>query len=115
MPRPRQASKRARKRVEVRFGPDEPTFIGYSGNVSRTGVMVRPVRVFAPGTILQLELKFPAGSFRMRGFVVWAREGGVQWLSTGRVGMGITFIDPPEEFLRTVPESGARAGPPARS
>ncbi len=115
MPRPRQASKRARKRVEVRFGPDEPSFIGYSGNVSRTGIMVRTVRVFAPGTILHLELRFPAGAFRMRGVVAWAREGGVQWLSTGRVGMGITFIDPPEAFLRTISEGGAPAGPPARS
>ena len=99
MPKGKQTSKRARRRVEVRFGPDEPQFIGYSGNVSRTGIMVRAVRVFAPGTLLHLELKFPDGTFHVRGEVVWARQGPVQFLSTGRVGMGINFLELPDEFL----------------
>jgi len=30
---------------------------------------------------------------------VWAREGPVQFLSTGRVGMGITFLQPPADLL----------------
>ncbi len=99
MSKGKQASRRARRRVEVRFGPDDLQFIGYSGNVSRSGIMVRSVRVFAPGTVLNLELKFPDGTFRVRGEVVWAREGPVQFLSTGRVGMGITFLQPPVDFL----------------
>ena len=41
MPKGKQKNKRAHRRVEVRFGLDEPQFIGFSGNVSRTGVMVR--------------------------------------------------------------------------
>ena|SRR6058998_1718361 len=103
MRRPQQ-TKRARKRVEVRYGPDLPRFIGYSGNVSRTGIMVRATRVFAPGTVLHLEVKFPSGTYRVRGEVVWARAGNVQWLASGRIGMGINFIEPPEEFLSAIPE-----------
>jgi PilZ domain-containing protein len=99
MPKGKQTSRRARRRIEVRYGPDEPQFIGYSGNVSRSGIMVRAIRVFAPGTVLHLELKFPDGTFRLRGEVVWARQGPVQFLSTGRVGMGINFLEPPAEFL----------------
>jgi len=99
MRKDRQLSKRAHRRVEVRYGPDQPQFIGYSGNVSRGGIMVRAVRVFAPGTVLNLELKFPDGTFRVRGEVVWARQGPIQFLSTGRVGMGITFVQPSAEFL----------------
>ena len=95
----RQRSTRAHRRVEVRYGPDQPQFIGYSGNVSRSGIMVRAIRVFAPGTLLNLELKFPDGTFRVRGEVVWARQGPVQFLSTGRVGMGINFLQPSAEFL----------------
>ena len=99
MPQAKQKNKRARRRVEVRFGPDQPQFVGFSGNVSRTGIMVRAVRVFSPGTVLNLELKFPDGIFHVRGEVVWAREGPVQFLSTGRVGMGITFLQPPDDLL----------------
>ena len=99
MTKGRQSSRRAHRRIEVRYGPERPQFIGYSGNVSRSGIMVRAIRVFAPGTLLNLELKFPDGSFKVRGEVVWAREGPVQLMSTGRVGMGINFVGPSEEFL----------------
>ena len=83
----------------MRYGPEEPRFVGYSGNVSRSGIMVRTIRVFAPGTVLRLELKFPDRTFLVRGEVVWAREGPVQLLSTGRIGMGINFVSPPQDFL----------------
>jgi len=100
MPKGKQKSKRARKRVEVHYGVGDTRYVGFSGNVSRTGVMVRAAHVFPPGTVLDIELKFPANIFRVRGEVVWAREGSYQWVLTGRVGMGITFIEPPEDLLR---------------
>ena len=90
----KQNSRRARRRVQVRYGVGETRFIGYSGNVSRSGVMVRAARV------LDIELKFPDHTFRLRGEVVWAREGSYQWVLVGRVGMGINFIEPPEDLLR---------------
>jgi hypothetical protein len=107
MTKGKQSSRRARRRIEVRYGPDEPQYIGYSGNVSHSGIMVRAIRVFAPGTRLNLELKFPDGSFKVCGEVVWAREGPVQLLSTGRVGMGINFLQPSEEFLGYLERAGA--------
>jgi hypothetical protein len=97
-----QVAKRFRKRVEVRYGVKEPGFTGYSGNISASGMMVRAVRVFGPGVTLNLELKFPDGTIKVRGQVLWAREGTVQLLPTGRVGMGIRFIDPPAELLRAI-------------
>jgi hypothetical protein len=103
----KQGSRRVRRRVEVRFGPSEPRFIGYSRNLSRSGMMVGAVRVFAPGTVLNLEILLTGGTFRVRGMVIWAREGPVEWVHTGRVGMGITFLDPPEEFLSTLQQAGA--------
>ena len=99
MPRPTQGAQRVRRRIEVRYGPAGPRFIGYSGNLSRTGLMVRTTRVFRPGTVLSIELK-PAGrSIPLRGRVMWARKGSVQWLGTGRIGMGVHLIDPPDGFL----------------
>jgi hypothetical protein len=93
---------RLRRRLEIRYGPEEPQFIGFSGNVSKTGIMIRTTRVYPPGTILHIEVKHPSGTFRVRGQVRWARQGGVQWLSTGKVGMGIKLIDPPQEFIEAV-------------
>ena len=106
MPRGKQSNKRARRRVEVRYGPEALQHIGYSGNVSRSGIMVRTIRVFAPGTVLNLELKFPGGTFNVRGEVVWAREGPVQLLSTGRIGMGINFVSPSADFLSFLEKAG---------
>lgn len=85
--------------MEVRYGTRQPEITGYSGNVSSTGIMIRAVRVFAPGTILALELKLPSGTHRLRAQVTWAREGSVTLLSSGRVGMGLRFLDPPPEFV----------------
>ncbi len=91
-------ARRTRRRIEVHYGPDGPRHIGYSGNLSRTGMMVRAIRVFAPGTELILELKFQTRTLRLRGRVAWARQGSVEWLHTGRVGMGVSFIDPPADL-----------------
>ena len=77
--------------------------------------MVRAIRVFAPGTLLQLELKLPGGTVRVRGEVVWARQGTVAWLATGRVGMGISFIDPPEDILSRCQPPSDPGALPARS
>ena len=73
--------------------------IGYSGNISNTGMMIRTPNVLAPGTILDLELRLPHGSIAVTGLVVWARTGPMSWLATGRIGMGIRFIDPPADLV----------------
>ena len=97
--RRKTVTSRMRKRVEIRYGTDKPTLPGYSGNISRSGVMIRTTRVFGPGTILKLELKRPQGNLHLSGKVEWARAGGVSLLPTGRVGMGVKLIEPSEEFL----------------
>ena len=83
----------------MRYGPRKPDMTGYSGNISSTGIMIRAIRVFGPGTILHLEIHFPEKIILARGRVQWAREGTVQLLATGRIGMGVKFIDPPQELL----------------
>ncbi|HZI93144.1 MAG TPA: PilZ domain-containing protein [Patescibacteria group bacterium] len=103
----RKVFRRLRKRVEVRYGIKEPEHTGYSGNISRSGMMIRAIRVFGHGTILVLDLKFPEKTYRVRGSVSWAREGTVQYLSTGRVGMGIKFIDPPADLLAMLESGGS--------
>lgn len=95
-------SRRSRKRFPVRFGPARPEHIGYSGNVSASGMMIRTTRVFVPGTRLHLEVDLGPRQIRLLGTVVWARAGDVRWLSVGRVGMGLKFVNPPENLMDMV-------------
>lgn len=113
-PRQRQQEARLRRRVEVRFGDGvTPQGIGYSGNVSSQGIMIRTPRVYAPGTELDLELRFQAGTVKLRGVVMWAREGPMVWVSSGRIGMGVRFLDPPENLAERI-ASGSGLVDPAR-
>ncbi|MCZ6695934.1 MAG: PilZ domain-containing protein [Acidobacteria bacterium] len=113
MLRPQQGYQRRCRRIEIRYGRDQPRYVGYSRNVSESGMMVGSTRVFAPGTILMLEVKLSSATYVMEGIVIWARAGPVRWLSTGRIGMGIALINPPEDFLLTL-HAPPPAAPPAR-
>ena len=114
-PRGSQQEARYRRRLEVRFSSGaNPPSIGYSGNLSRHGIMIRTPRVHPPGTVLDLELRFAAGSVQVRGRVMWAREGPMVWLSSGRVGMGIKFIDPPENLAEMIASGPATIDPARR-
>ena len=73
--------------------------------------MIRTTRVFPPGTILALELKFPQAAFRLEAVVMWARQGNVQWLQTGKVGMGLLFVNPPREMVELLRARAALSPP----
>ena len=109
--RPKQESARLRKRVEVRFGVGETQYVGFSGNLSTAGMMLRTTRVYPPGTVLAIELTYAENRYRLEATVIWARAGSVQWIHSGRVGMGLMFVNPPPEFLEALRSRGPIAGP----
>ena len=92
-------ARRSRRRLTVHYGSGNTKHMGYSGNVSPTGMMIRTTRVFEPGTILTLEVELLTRRIPLQGQVIWARVGEVRWLPTGKIGMGIRFIDAPEDLL----------------
>jgi PilZ domain len=92
-------AKRSRKRLTVHFGHDHARHIGYSGNVSCSGMMIRATRVYAPGTVIHVEIELSRRTLRLKGRVIWARAGEARWLPSGRIGMGVKFIDPPESLM----------------
>ena len=98
---------RLRRRIEVRYGPRSPEHTGYSGNISRSGVMIRAVRIYGPGTPLMLELMFPGKKIVARGVVTWARQGSILLLPSGRIGMGLKFVAPPAELLALLAAGGS--------
>jgi uncharacterized protein (TIGR02266 family) len=109
-PRAKSQEVRLRRRLEVRYSDGSgPPLMGYSGNLSTHGMMIRTPRVFPPGTRLALELRFPDRTIEMQGKVVWAREGPMSWLATGRIGMGIKFDNAPPELIEAI-AAGAAGG-----
>ncbi len=92
-------ARRSRRRLTIRYGTGAAKHIGYSGNISRTGMMIRTTRVYAPGTRIHLEVEIAPRPLAMTGLVVWARTGEVRWLPTGRIGMGIKFVAPSDELI----------------
>ena len=107
-PRPLQKTPRHRRRVEVHYKMrGHAAQIGFSGNISASGMMVRTPRVLPPGTILSLEVRFPQRTIVLTGRVMWAREGPLSWLPTGKIGMGIKFVDPPADLATLLKRAAA--------
>jgi len=92
-------ARRSRRRLTVRYGLEKPSHIGYSGNISGTGMMIRATRVFTPGTVIRIEVELLSRTLGLKGQVVWARAGEVRWLPTGKIGMGVKFIQPPVNLM----------------
>jgi Tfp pilus assembly protein PilZ len=89
---------RTLKRLTVRYGVQAAKKMAFSQNLSEAGVKVRTHQVFRPGTKLHLELKFPDRSFALQGRVAWAKKVPPQLAHVLDCGMGIRFLDPPDDW-----------------
>ncbi len=90
---------RARKRLMVRFGTNQPDKSAFTKNISETGLFLQTNSVFPPGTTIQVHLQFPDRDFSMWARVVWAKKVPPQLAHILECGMGICFIDPPVEWI----------------
>ena len=99
---------RARKRVMVRYGVGHPEKTGFTKNISPTGVYIKTNAVFAPGTMLQMEIELGTRKISMWGQVVWAKRVPPQLAHVLDCGMGVRFVDPGPEWTEHYPhwESG---------
>jgi uncharacterized protein (TIGR02266 family) len=89
---------RSRKRLSVRFGIDETDKLGFTRNVSSTGLFVQTNLPLPPGTLIRLEIAFPERTFVMMGRVAWAKKVPAQLAHVLECGMGVRFVQPPPEF-----------------
>lgn len=53
--------KRRLKRLTLMFGTDKPTHLGFTVDISDTGIFLKAIKVYPPGTILNMELSIPDG------------------------------------------------------
>lgn len=81
---------RHRKRIQVRYGVDSPTRVGFTEDVSDEGFFIKSALVQRPGTILQVELTTPDGEIiLLEGRIRWAKKVPPNLLHRVKGGMGI--------------------------
>jgi hypothetical protein len=95
---------RIRKRMRVKYGPRIPSKMGFTSDISESGLCVQTFAVYRPGEHLLIELELPSGrSLRLEGRVHWARRVPPNLLRKVKyAGMGIkiiNFIGDPEPYI----------------
>jgi hypothetical protein len=64
---------RYRKRLTLKFGVDDTTKVGFTEDISNTGIFIRSTSPVAPNTILTVEIKTLKNDIiRLKGRVMWA-------------------------------------------
>ena len=88
-------SRRLGRRLQVRFRPagGEESSVGYTTNISATGMFVATIRPLPPGTELDLEVSDRKRSVRLYAVVVHARKVPATWQRIRPSGMGVRFLD----------------------
>lgn len=86
---------RIRRRVRVMYGPEIPSKVGFTSDISETGLCVKSFTVYKPGEILLLEIETPDGhTIRLEGRVHWARRVPPNMLrKVKHAGMGVKIIN----------------------
>lgn len=100
----KQQQFRRSKRIEVRFGVDRPSHLGFTVDVSTTGLFVKTSTIFPPKTELILELTLPDQRIvSLRGEVTWAKRVPPQLARhVKKAGMGIELIEPSAAYREFV-------------
>ena len=95
---------RISRRLFVRFGPEQAINIGFSGDLSITGIFIKTNTMFAPGSILKLEIELPGSKvLHLRGTVMWAkRVPSTLVRHIKKSGMGVKILQPTEEYKKFV-------------
>lgn len=96
---------RKRERMRVCYGPQTPSKVGFTADISESGLCVKTLAVYNPGSYLLLEVQLPCGFVvKIEGRVHWARKVPPNLLYKVKyAGMGIkiiNFIGDAEPYLQ---------------
>ena len=91
-------SRRLGRRLQVRFRPigEKDSHVGYTTNISATGMFVATMRPLPPGTEVDVEVCDKKRPLRLDAVVVHARKVPATWQRIHPSGMGVRFLDPGE-------------------
>ncbi len=91
-------SRRLGRRLQVRFRPigRSQSHVGYSTDVSETGMFVATIRPLQPGTEVDVEITDKKRSLHLDAVVVHARKVPPAWQCLRPSGMGLRFLEASE-------------------
>ncbi len=89
------------KRLFVRFGEELPIYVGYTTDISATGLFIKASTIFPPKTCLKIALTLPDDRVvLLTGEVVWAKRVPPQLARlVKKNGMGIRLQRTEEVYL----------------
>jgi len=104
---------RFKKRLSVRFGPDDPSQLAFSEDVSDHGIFIKTPKIYPLGTILKIEITLPDEDYVFfEGMVRWTKKVPPQLVSkVQKAGLGIKitkFIAGQAAYNEFVAEMHAR-------
>ncbi|MBI3802352.1 MAG: PilZ domain-containing protein [Nitrospirae bacterium] len=96
----KRQKQRTLKRLFVRFGNEKPEHIGFTHDLSATGIFLKTNTVFPPNTRLQIELTLPDETVLCcRGIVMWAKRiPPALNRMVQKHGMGVRLLEIPEAY-----------------
>ena len=91
-------SRRLGRRLRVRFRSvgESESHLGYTTNISATGMFIATFRPLPPGTEVDLEVNDRKDPVRLSAVVVHARKVPAMWQRIRPSGMGMRFLAPAE-------------------
>jgi hypothetical protein len=96
--------KRHKKRLQLRYGLNEANKLGFTEDISPTGIFIRSPVVMNPGKILNVEFTLPGDAIILvRARIMWAKRVPQNLLTRVKGGMGVhilTFEQGEEEYLQ---------------
>ncbi|MBI3621207.1 MAG: PilZ domain-containing protein [Nitrospirae bacterium] len=97
----KRPAKRELKRLFVRFGMELPTYVGYTTDISATGLFIKSSTIFPPQTVLKIALTLPDERVVfLSGVVMWSKRVPPQLARLVRKnGMGVRLQQPAQNYL----------------
>ncbi len=87
----------------VTYGIDKPLYKAPAQRLSPGGVFIATNDVvYAPGIELVMDVEIKGATYRVRGVVRHALKVEHQFVRMAKPGMGIEFVDPPEDLMRAI-------------
>jgi hypothetical protein len=99
----RRGEHRHRRRLRVTFVLGGREQVGFTIDVSHTGLFVAATHLPAPGSLVDLNVEEPGHrTHGLRGRVTWLREPPPQIATLVRRGFGVRLLAPPEAWTALI-------------
>lgn len=95
----RRKQKRLSQRFLVRFGKDEPRYVGFAKNLSLGGLEISSNTIFYPHASLNLSIESEEKRIQAKGVVRWVSDNSQFVNANMKQFMGLDLIERPAEYV----------------